>query len=79
MIASTMQVAYTHFTMPRPPLWYLRSVELFAGISEEDMHEMVSGVIDTKLDKKQFIYTPQDLVENVYVLKEGEVTLKRDM
>lgn len=43
------------------------------------MHEMVSGVIDTKLDKKQFIYTPQDLVENVYVLKEGEVTLKRDM
>jgi len=61
--------------MPRPPIWYLQSVELFEGVSEEDMHEMVSGVIDRNYDKNEFIYTPQDKVENVYILKEGEVTL----
>ncbi|MDP7246999.1 MAG: Crp/Fnr family transcriptional regulator [Candidatus Peribacteraceae bacterium] len=65
--------------MPRPPLWYLKSVELFTGISEEEMHELVSGVIDKQMDKKEFIYTPQDLVENVYVLKEGEVTLYKSV
>jgi len=74
-----MTYAYNGHTMPRPPLWYLKSVELFAGISEEDMHEMVSGVIDQQLDRKQFIYTPQDIVENVYVLKEGEVTLYKSV
>ena len=70
-----MQRTYTHYTMPRSPLWYLKSVELFAGVSEGDMHEMVSGVIDKLYDPKEYVYTPQDRVENVYVLKEGEVTL----
>ncbi|MBT3834744.1 Crp/Fnr family transcriptional regulator [Candidatus Peribacteria bacterium] len=61
--------------MHRPPFWYLSSVELFAGISEEEMHEMVSGVIDREYDQKSFLYTPHDRVENVFILKEGEVTL----
>ncbi len=61
--------------MPRPPLWYLQAVELFEGVSEEDMHGMVAGVIDRNYEKKEYVYTQQDRVENVYVLKEGEVTL----
>ncbi|MBU0458944.1 Crp/Fnr family transcriptional regulator [Patescibacteria group bacterium] len=65
--------------MPRPPLWYLQSIELFAGISEEEMHEMVQGVFDREYENKEFIYTPQDSVENVYILKEGEVTLYKSV
>jgi CRP/FNR family transcriptional regulator, cyclic AMP receptor protein len=61
--------------MHRPPFWYLSSVELFEGISEEEMHEMVSGVIDREYDQKSFLYTPHDRIENVFILKEGEVTL----
>ena len=61
--------------MPRSPLWYLSAVELFEGVSEEEMHHMVSGVVDREYDSKQYIYTPHDRVENIYILKEGEVTL----
>jgi len=63
--------------MPRPPLWYLKAVELFEGVSEEQMHEIVAGVIDRTYDRKEYIYTAKDHVENVYILKEGEVTLYR--
>jgi hypothetical protein len=31
--------------MPRPPIWYLKAVELFKGVTEEDMHQMVMGVL----------------------------------
>ncbi len=61
--------------MPRPPLWYLQSMELFAGVSEEDMHRMVKNVVDREYERQEFIYVPGDRIENVYVLKEGEVTL----
>ena len=63
--------------MPRPPLWYLKAVELFEDVSEEEMHEIVAGVIDRTYDNKEYIYTANDHVENVYILKEGEVTLYR--
>lgn len=36
---------------------------------------MVTGVIDREYENKHFLYTPNDKVENVYVLKDGEVTL----
>lgn len=59
----------------RPALWYLSSIELFEDVSEEDMHRMVTNVIDHEYENKQFVYTPKDLVENVYILKTGEITL----
>lgn len=61
--------------MPRPPLWYLSNVELFAGIGDEEMESMISGMSDRQYDRNEFLYTPHDRVENVYILKEGEVTL----
>ena len=61
--------------MPRPPLWYLKNVELFKGLSDEDMMEMLQGMLHSQHESKQLLYTPKDAVENVYILKEGEVTL----
>lgn len=34
---------------------------------------MVTGVIDREYDNKHFLYTPNDIVENVFVLKDDEV------
>lgn len=61
--------------MPRPPLWYLQNIELFAGVSEDEMAELIENVVHKQYSRKQFLYTPEDRVENVYILKEGEVTL----
>jgi len=69
-----MQTVY-HASVPRPPLWYLKSVDLFSGISHEELHELVAGIMDKVYSAKSLIYTPQDLADHVYVLKEGEVTL----
>ncbi|MBT4119459.1 MAG: Crp/Fnr family transcriptional regulator [Candidatus Peribacter sp.] len=61
--------------MSRPPLWYLKNVELFKGLSDEDMMELLQGLLHSHHENKQFLYTPEDSVENVFILKEGEVTL----
>lgn len=61
--------------MPRPALWYLSNIELFHGVSEEEMMELISGMLDREYESKQFLYTPKERVENVYILKDGEVTL----
>ncbi|MDP7477258.1 MAG: Crp/Fnr family transcriptional regulator [Candidatus Peribacteraceae bacterium] len=65
--------------MPRPPLWYLKNVELFKGLSEQDMMMIMEGILHQNLESKQFLYTPEDSVENVYILKEGEVTLYKSV
>lgn len=61
--------------MPRPPLWYLKNIELFKGLTEDEMKTLLEGVLHNQMETKEFVYTPEDAVENVYVLKEGEVTL----
>jgi CRP/FNR family transcriptional regulator len=65
--------------MPRKPLWYLQNIELFAGVSEEDMAELIKNVTQKQYDRRQFLYTPEERVENVFILKEGEVTLYKSM
>lgn len=63
--------------MPRPPLWYLKNIELFKGLSDDDMAELLQGILHGEYDARSFLYTPSDTVENVFLLKEGEVTLYR--
>lgn len=65
--------------MPRPPLWYLKNIELFQGLSEPEMMEILEGMLHNQFDSKQFLYTPEESVENVYILKEGEVTLYKSV
>lgn len=65
--------------MPRPPLWYLKNIELFKGLSEEEMMEILEGMLHNQFDSKEFLYTPDESVENVFILKEGEVTLYKSV
>lgn len=66
-------------TVPRPILWYLQSVELFSGIEEEEMHEMLQGMLDRQYENKEFLYTEHERPSNVYILKDGEVTLYKSV
>lgn len=63
----------------RPPVWYIKNMELFAGLSDEGMMEVISGMVDKEYASKCFLYTPRDCVSNVFILKEGEVTLYQSM
>lgn len=74
-VHSSTELSYPLVSMPRPPLWYLKNVDLFAGLSEMEMMELISGMIDKEYANKHFLYTPQDCVSNVFILKEGEVML----
>ena len=65
--------------MPRPPLWYLKNVELFQGLSDEELGEVLQGMLHNEMDLHEYVYTPEELVENVYILKEGEVTLYKSI
>ena len=78
-VIAECSITHYHFFMPRPPLWYLKNIELFRGLSEEEMMEMLTGMMHDQLDSKRFLYTPDDAVENVYILKEGEVTLYKSV
>jgi CRP-like cAMP-binding protein len=61
--------------MPRPVHWYLKKVELFANMSDEEMDEIIQGITMQEYPCKHILYTPQEAVEATYILKEGEVTL----
>lgn len=41
--------------------------------------ELLSGMLHSTHDSKEFLYTPADAVENVFILKEGEVTLYKSI
>ena len=63
--------------MPRPPVWYLQNVELFRGLSDHEMMEIVSGMLDKEYESKHLLYNPDEKLDMVYILKEGEVTLSK--
>ena len=61
--------------MPRPPLWYLQKIELFSTLSEEEIDELIMGIMHKEYNSKEVLFKPEDTIENTYILKEGEVTL----
>ena len=43
------------------------------------MMELLEGMLHSQHENKHFLYTPEDAVENVFILKEGEVTLYKSI
>jgi CRP/FNR family transcriptional regulator len=61
--------------MNRQTLWYLKQVDLFEGMNDEDMMKLAGQVIERECIKKELIYTPFEDSDSVCILKKGEVTL----
>lgn len=63
--------------MPRPATWYLRKIDLFAELTDEEMMETLEGMTHCEFPNKHVIFDESHNPEDTYVLKEGEVTLYR--
>ena len=56
-------------------LWYLKNIDVFEGISEEEMKRFSEKIREQDFEPNQVIYTPHQKVSLVYLLKRGEVRL----
>jgi CRP/FNR family transcriptional regulator len=58
-------------------LWYLRRVDLFAGISDREMQEIAHRTTMRNVDRGRVLVHPDEPPEMVYVIKEGRVKVSR--
>lgn len=58
-------------------LWYLRRVNLFAGVSDREMQEIAHGSTMRNVDRGRVLVHPDEPSEMVYVIKEGRVKVSR--
>ena len=56
-------------------VWYLKQIDLFAGIPDEEIMQIAQKVVEKKCRKKELLYTPFDSNDSICMLKKGEVTL----
>jgi CRP-like cAMP-binding protein len=56
-------------------VWYLKQIDLFHGISDEEIMQIAQKVVEKKCTKKELLYTPFDTSDSICMLKKGEVTL----
>ncbi len=56
-------------------VWYLKQIDLFQGISDEEIMSIAEKVVEKRCSKKELLYTPFESTDSICVLKKGEVTL----
>lgn len=73
-------VALTHlmtvFGKPEK-IWYLRHLDLFAGIGELEMQQLVARTTMREFSRGKVILHPNEPQEMVYLIKEGRVKISR--
>src|SRR3990170_6078177 len=58
-------------------LWYLRRIDLFAGIGDEEMQEIAHRTTMRSVGRGHVIVRPDESPEIIYVIKEGRVKVSR--
>jgi CRP/FNR family cyclic AMP-dependent transcriptional regulator len=58
-------------------LWYLRRVDLFAGVSDREMQEIADRTTMRNIGRGRVLVRPDEPPEMVYVIKEGRVKVSR--
>ncbi len=58
-------------------VWYLRQVDLFAGIDDEEMGRLVERTTMHEFGRGSVILHPDEPQERVYLIKEGRVKISR--
>lgn len=56
-------------------LWYLKQINLFKGLPEEELRNIKKNMQEKRYAKKKMIYTPHNEDDSIYLLKEGEITI----
>lgn len=56
-------------------LWYLKNLDIFEGIPEDEMMQLAKKVQESSYNKDELIYSPEEALDSIYVVKRGEVRL----
>ncbi|MFT7183802.1 MAG: CRP-like cAMP-binding protein [Oceanicoccus sp.] len=56
-------------------LWYLKNLDIFEGIADEEIMQIAKKVRECQYSKDELIYSPDDFLECIYMVKRGEVRL----
>jgi CRP-like cAMP-binding protein len=56
-------------------LWYLKNLDIFEGVSDEEIMSIASEIEECQYPKDEMIYCPQDDLGRIFVVKRGEVRL----
>jgi CRP-like cAMP-binding protein len=57
----------------RSKLWYLKNVNLFHGMSDEQMRMVEERTVMREIRRKEVLYLPGDKGDRIYLLKRGVV------
>lgn len=55
--------------------WYLKKVDLFKGIPDEEIMRIAQKVSERHCDEHEHLYSPHQPSNTIYLLKSGEITL----
>ncbi len=58
-------------------IWYLKKVNLFKGISKEEMEQMAKMVVEKTFRKKEKVYLPGEPGQSIYLIKKGVVKISK--
>ena len=56
-------------------LWYLKNLDIFEGIPDDEIMRLAGRVQECMFSKDEMIYSPEELLNSIYVVKRGEVRL----
>ncbi len=59
-------------------IWYLKRLDIFSGLPEDFIKSIDKNSRMFVCEKKEKIYTSQELSNNVFIVKSGKVTLYRE-
>lgn len=59
----------------RTKLWYLKNVNLFHGLSDDQMRMVEERTVMREIRRKEVLYLPGDAGDRVYLLKRGVVKI----
>lgn len=58
-------------------IWYLKRINLFKSMSQEEMMQLAKKVVEKSFRKKETIYLPGEPGNHVYLLKKGVVKISK--
>jgi len=58
-------------------IWYLKKINLFKSMSQEEMMQLAQKVVEKSFRKKETIYLPGQPGNHVYLLKKGVVKISK--